>query len=123
MCWSNKLAADEAIAPADTLLLTVPNQLGVEYNAHDIEGILTPVARSSGGADPPPWRAHAPCGQVTPTSLRRCNRLAARVRSDGLLPKPDGALEPSFRARTDTRTEAMAQAGESMELDVRASLA
>ena len=34
----------EAIAEADTLLLTVPNQLGVEYNAHVIEAILTHVA-------------------------------------------------------------------------------
>ena len=32
-----ELAQDEAIAEADTLLLTVPNQLGVEYNAHVIE--------------------------------------------------------------------------------------
>jgi alkanesulfonate monooxygenase SsuD/methylene tetrahydromethanopterin reductase-like flavin-dependent oxidoreductase (luciferase family) len=34
------LAEDEAIAAADTLLLTVPNQLGVDYNAHVIEGVL-----------------------------------------------------------------------------------
>ena len=32
-----ELAEDEAIAAADTLLLTVPNQLGVDYNAHVIE--------------------------------------------------------------------------------------
>ncbi len=38
------LKADEAIAEADTLLLTVPNQLGVAYNAHVIEAILTHVA-------------------------------------------------------------------------------
>jgi alkanesulfonate monooxygenase SsuD/methylene tetrahydromethanopterin reductase-like flavin-dependent oxidoreductase (luciferase family) len=38
------LASDEAIAAADTLLLTVPNQLGVEYNAHAIESILKFVA-------------------------------------------------------------------------------
>src|SRR5699024_2476396 len=31
------LAQDEAIDAADTLLLTVPNQLGVDYNAHVIE--------------------------------------------------------------------------------------
>ena len=31
------LKNDEAIAEADTLLLTVPNQLGVAYNAHVIE--------------------------------------------------------------------------------------
>jgi len=35
-----ELAEDEAIAAADTLLLTVPNQLGVDYNAHLIEGVL-----------------------------------------------------------------------------------
>jgi alkanesulfonate monooxygenase SsuD/methylene tetrahydromethanopterin reductase-like flavin-dependent oxidoreductase (luciferase family) len=39
-----ELRADEAIAEADTLLLTVPNQLGVAYNAHVIETILTHVA-------------------------------------------------------------------------------
>ncbi|MER8882854.1 LLM class flavin-dependent oxidoreductase [Mesorhizobium sp. M0408] len=39
-----QLKGDEAIAEADTLLLTVPNQLGVDYNAHVIEAILTHVA-------------------------------------------------------------------------------
>ncbi len=39
-----QLREDEAIAEADTLLLTVPNQLGVDYNAHVIEAILTHVA-------------------------------------------------------------------------------
>ena len=34
-------AATRRIAAADTLLLTVPNQLGVDYNAHVIESILT----------------------------------------------------------------------------------
>jgi alkanesulfonate monooxygenase SsuD/methylene tetrahydromethanopterin reductase-like flavin-dependent oxidoreductase (luciferase family) len=43
-----QLAADEAIAEADTLLLTVPNQLGVGYNAHVIEAILTEVAPALG---------------------------------------------------------------------------
>ena len=38
------LAEDEAIAAADTLMLTVPNQLGVDYNAHVLEDILTHVA-------------------------------------------------------------------------------
>ncbi len=42
------LAEDEAIAEADTLLLTVPNQLGVDYNAHVIESILTHVAPGLG---------------------------------------------------------------------------
>jgi len=44
----SQLAQDEAIAAADTLLLTVPNQLGVEYNAHVIESILTHVAPELG---------------------------------------------------------------------------
>jgi len=43
-----QLKKDEAIAEADTLLLTVPNQLGVEYNAHVIESILTHVAPALG---------------------------------------------------------------------------
>ncbi|MFT4235361.1 MAG: LLM class flavin-dependent oxidoreductase [Microbacterium sp.] len=43
-----ELAGDEAIAEADTVLLTVPNQLGVEYNAHVLESILTHVAPGLG---------------------------------------------------------------------------
>jgi alkanesulfonate monooxygenase SsuD/methylene tetrahydromethanopterin reductase-like flavin-dependent oxidoreductase (luciferase family) len=39
-----QLGKDEAITEADTLLLTVPNQLGVAYNVHVIEAILTTVA-------------------------------------------------------------------------------
>jgi len=41
-------ASDEAIAEADTLLLTVPNTLGVDYNVHVIESILTHVAPALG---------------------------------------------------------------------------
>jgi len=43
-----ELKGDEAIQAADTLLLTVPNQLGVEYNAHALEAILTHVAPGLG---------------------------------------------------------------------------
>ncbi len=43
-----ELKRDEAIAEADTLLLTVPNQLGVDYNAHVIEAILRHVAPALG---------------------------------------------------------------------------
>ena len=43
-----QLKKDEAIAEADTLLLTVPNQLGVDYNAHVIEAILKHVAPAMG---------------------------------------------------------------------------
>jgi alkanesulfonate monooxygenase SsuD/methylene tetrahydromethanopterin reductase-like flavin-dependent oxidoreductase (luciferase family) len=44
----DQLSEDEAIAEADTLLLTVPNQLGVAYNAHVMEAILTTVAPALG---------------------------------------------------------------------------
>jgi len=43
-----QLRQDEAIAEADTLLLTVPNQLGVEYNVHVMQSILTTVAPALG---------------------------------------------------------------------------
>jgi alkanesulfonate monooxygenase SsuD/methylene tetrahydromethanopterin reductase-like flavin-dependent oxidoreductase (luciferase family) len=43
-----ELAKDTAIEAADTLMLTVPNQLGVDYNAHAIESILKYVAPDLG---------------------------------------------------------------------------
>ncbi len=43
-----QLRADEAIAEADTLLLTVPNMLGVAYNVHVLESILVHVAPALG---------------------------------------------------------------------------
>jgi alkanesulfonate monooxygenase SsuD/methylene tetrahydromethanopterin reductase-like flavin-dependent oxidoreductase (luciferase family) len=43
-----QLAQDEAIAEADTVLLTVPNQLGVDYNTHVVEAILKYVAPGLG---------------------------------------------------------------------------
>jgi alkanesulfonate monooxygenase SsuD/methylene tetrahydromethanopterin reductase-like flavin-dependent oxidoreductase (luciferase family) len=43
-----QLRKDEAIAEADTLLLTVPNQLGVAYNAHIIEAMMKTVAPALG---------------------------------------------------------------------------
>ncbi|HCB1501091.1 alkanesulfonate monooxygenase SsuD/methylene tetrahydromethanopterin reductase-like flavin-dependent oxidoreductase (luciferase family) [Klebsiella oxytoca] len=46
-----QLKQDEAIAEADTLLLTVPNQLGVDYNVHVIESILKHVAPAMGWRD------------------------------------------------------------------------
>src|SRR4029078_1391826 len=43
-----ELAGDTGAPRADTLLLTLPNQLGVEYNAHAIESILRFVAPELG---------------------------------------------------------------------------
>jgi alkanesulfonate monooxygenase SsuD/methylene tetrahydromethanopterin reductase-like flavin-dependent oxidoreductase (luciferase family) len=39
-----ELAQDEAIQEADTLLLTIPNTLGVDYNVHVLSAILEHVA-------------------------------------------------------------------------------
>ncbi len=43
-----QLAADEAVEAADTLLLTVPNQLGVAYNTHLLNSMMTHVAPGLG---------------------------------------------------------------------------
>ncbi len=42
------LAKDEAIMEADTLLLTIPNTLGVDYNIHVLSSILKHVAPGLG---------------------------------------------------------------------------
>ena len=38
-----ELARDAAVQAADTLLVTVPNQLGVEFNARILEAIVRDV--------------------------------------------------------------------------------
>jgi alkanesulfonate monooxygenase SsuD/methylene tetrahydromethanopterin reductase-like flavin-dependent oxidoreductase (luciferase family) len=43
-----ELARDAAVAAADTILLTVPNQLGVDYNARMLETIARHVAPAIG---------------------------------------------------------------------------
>ncbi len=43
-----ELAQDEAIQEADTLLLTIPNTLGVDYNIHLLSSILKHVASGLG---------------------------------------------------------------------------
>ena len=43
-----QLAKDEAIAAADTVLLTIPNQLGVDYCAHVLGSVLSDVAPELG---------------------------------------------------------------------------
>jgi alkanesulfonate monooxygenase SsuD/methylene tetrahydromethanopterin reductase-like flavin-dependent oxidoreductase (luciferase family) len=47
-----ELAGDAAVAAADTILLTVPSQLGVDYNAAMLETIARDVAPAIG------WRPH-----------------------------------------------------------------
>ncbi len=43
-----ELSKDEAIQEADTILLTIPNTLGVDYNVHVLSSILTHVAPGLG---------------------------------------------------------------------------
>jgi alkanesulfonate monooxygenase SsuD/methylene tetrahydromethanopterin reductase-like flavin-dependent oxidoreductase (luciferase family) len=43
-----QLAQDEAIAAADTLMLTIPNQLGVQYNAHILDSVVRHLAPALG---------------------------------------------------------------------------
>src|SRR5699024_10540841 len=57
------LAEDGALAAADTLLLTVPNHLGVDYNAPVLPGGLGPVAPEPGCREgtPPPRGVKRSC--------------------------------------------------------------
>ncbi len=54
-----QLLADEAVMTADTLMLTVPNQLGVDYNLHVLDSFARHVAPALG------WRPNT-AGPVTP---------------------------------------------------------
>ena len=56
---AEELAQDAAVQAADTLLLTVPNQLGVDYNARLLETIAKHVAPAIGWV-PPADRVPAP---------------------------------------------------------------
>jgi len=53
---ADELAADEAVLAADSVLFTVPNQLGVEYNARILDTIARHIAPAIG------WR---PAGAAT----------------------------------------------------------
>jgi len=43
-----ELAEDEAVVAADTLLLTIPNQLGVDYNVHVLDTVLREIGPELG---------------------------------------------------------------------------
>jgi alkanesulfonate monooxygenase SsuD/methylene tetrahydromethanopterin reductase-like flavin-dependent oxidoreductase (luciferase family) len=49
---AEELAKDAAVREADTLLITVPNMLGVEYNARLLENIVEHVAPAIGWVHP-----------------------------------------------------------------------
>ena len=56
---AEQLAADEAVQVADLLLLTVPNQLGVDYNVRLLDGWGNRLTRRSGGS----LHTHKPRGK------------------------------------------------------------
>ncbi len=56
---AEELARDAAVQAADTILLTVPNQLGVEYNAQLLETIAREIAPAIGWS---PQETAAPTG-------------------------------------------------------------
>lgn len=47
----DELRRDEGVAAADTLLITVPNQLGVDHNAHSFRVIVDDIAPALGWRD------------------------------------------------------------------------
>ena len=49
---AEELAKDAAVREADTLLITVPNMLGVEYNARLLENVVRHVAPAIGWVHP-----------------------------------------------------------------------
>ena len=49
---AEELAKDAAVQSADTLLLTIPNQLGVEYNARLLETVAKHIAPAIGWVPP-----------------------------------------------------------------------
>ena len=65
-----ELAADEAVREADTVLFTVPNQLGVAYNAR-ILGTLARDISPPQSAGPRPPRPARPDGAPPGTLMAR----------------------------------------------------
>jgi len=49
---AEELSKDAAVRDADTLLLTVPNMLGVDYNAHLLETVVRHIAPATGWVPP-----------------------------------------------------------------------
>jgi hypothetical protein len=71
----DELKKDEAIAEADSLLLTVPNQLGVDYNAHVIEAIVKHVAPGLGWR----WTHHANASTSIEAEAASAKSVAKRL--------------------------------------------
>jgi alkanesulfonate monooxygenase SsuD/methylene tetrahydromethanopterin reductase-like flavin-dependent oxidoreductase (luciferase family) len=59
---AQELSRDAAVQAADTLLLTVPNQLGVEYNTHLLGTITRDIAPAIG------WRPRSEASSLSPVT-------------------------------------------------------
>jgi alkanesulfonate monooxygenase SsuD/methylene tetrahydromethanopterin reductase-like flavin-dependent oxidoreductase (luciferase family) len=66
---AEELARDVAVQAADTLLLTVPNQLGVEYNARMLETIAAEIAPAIGWSPAAPTPASTEAAAEPGTGL------------------------------------------------------
>jgi alkanesulfonate monooxygenase SsuD/methylene tetrahydromethanopterin reductase-like flavin-dependent oxidoreductase (luciferase family) len=75
---ADELSRDAAVRAADTLLLTVPNQLGVEYNARLLQTITEHIAPAVGWR--PAARGRGACSEAA--------RRRPRERSDVKLAAP-----------------------------------
>src|SRR5439155_11318210 len=64
---ADELASDVAVQAADTILLTVPSQLGVDYNAAMLETIARHIAPAIG------WE---PRNAVAPRQVTGCSATA-----------------------------------------------
>ncbi len=104
-----QLKTDEAIAEADTLLLTVPNQLGVDYNAHIIEASSSTSRPGSAGGDASVLESHVTfvasardirCASRCPTS---CGASLAEKFHNGQLTNKNALRHRDFSARTAQR--------------------
>ncbi len=67
---AEELSRDAAVREADTLLLTVPNQLGVAYNTHLLEAVARHVAPALGWRPAGPGRGSVVDESVAPALAR-----------------------------------------------------
>ena len=88
---ADELAKDAAVQAADTILLTVPSQLGVDYNAAMLETIARDIAPAIG------WRPK------NVTRARRVNQNWSLCCDDVFLMR--GALAALLRSEEPDRTE------------------
>ena len=111
-----ELGRDPAVVEADTLLLTVPNQLGVEYNAHLLRTIAEHVAPAIG------WRAAAQ--QSAARDRQSSGSTGTRCPSAQIMNQGPGRHTPSSSRchRTSTRCTAASHSWHGGEARARSRL-